>query len=104
MFEYKWNDKYPSCIRSWADNWAELATYFKYPQEIRTLIYTTNAIEAFNRQLRKVTKNKAIFPTDFALSKSLYLAMVDASLKWTSRIRGWDKIYSQLSIYFNNRI
>ena len=104
LFEDKWNDKYPSCVRSWKNNWAELATYFKYPQEIRTLIYTTNAIEAFNRQLRKVTKNKAIFPTDFALSKSLYLAMADASLKWTSRVRGWDKIYSQLSIYFEGRI
>lgn len=104
LFKDKWNDKYPSCVRSWENNWAELATYFKYPQEIRTLIYTTNAIEAFNRQLRKVTKNKTIFPTDFALVKSLYLAMADASLKWTSRIRGWDKIISQLSIYFEGRI
>ena len=104
LFKDKWNDKYPSCVRSWENNWAELATYFKYPQEIRTLIYTTNTIEAFNRQLRKVTKNKTIFPTDFALVKSLYLAMADASLKWTSRIRGWDKIISQLSIYFEDRI
>ena len=61
-------------------------------------------IGAFNRQLRKVTNNKTIFPTDFALVKSLYLAMSDASLKWTSRIRGWDKIISQLSIYFEGRI
>ena len=104
LFKDKWNDKYPSCVRSWENNWAELATYFKYPQEIRTLIYTTNTIEAFNRQLRKVTKNKTIFPSDFALVKSLYLAMADASLKWTSRIRGWDKIISQLSIYFEDRI
>lgn len=104
FFEDKWSDKYPSCAKSWRTNWSELATYFKYPEEIRTLIYTTNAIEAFNRQLRKVTKNKAIFPSDFALVKSLYLAMADASLKWTSRIKGWDKIISQLSIYFEGRI
>lgn len=104
IFEDKWGDKYPNCISSWKNNWAELSTYFKYPKEIRTLIYTTNAIEAFNRQLRKVTKNKTIFPTDFSLVKSLYLAMVDASMKWTSRIRGWDKIISQLSIYFDGRI
>lgn len=99
-FEDKLGEKYPNCIKGWRTNWEELATYFKYPQDIRTLIYTTNAMETFNRQLRKATKNKAIFPNDFALTKSLYLAMVDTSMKWTSRIRGWDKIISQLSIYF----
>ncbi|MDU2898519.1 MAG: transposase, partial [Finegoldia magna] len=67
-------------------------------------IYTTNSIENFNRQLRKVTKNKTIFPSDYALQKSLYLAMVDASSKWMSRIRGWDQILSQLSIFFEGRI
>ena len=103
-FEEKWGDKYPSCISSWRRNWAELSTYFKYPQEIRTLIYTTNSIEAFNRQLRKVTKNKTIFPNDFSLVKSLYLAMADASLKWTSRMKSWDKIMSQLRIFFEYRI
>lgn len=103
-FEEKWGEKYPSCISSWRRNWAELSTYFKYPQEIRTLIYTTNSIEAFNRQLRKVTKNKTIFPNDFSLVKSLYLAMADASLKWTSRMKSWDKIMSQLRIFFEDRI
>ena len=103
-FEEKWGEKYPSCISSWRRNWAELSTYFKYPQEIRTLIYTTNSIEAFNRQLRKVTKNKTIFPNDFSLVKSLYLAMADASLKWTSRMKSWDKIMSQLRIFFEYRI
>ena len=88
-FEDKWKKKYPSCISSWRNNWAELSTFFKYPQEIRKLMYTTNAIENFNRQLRKVTKNKSIFPTDFSLEKSLYLAMVNATSKWTSRMRGW---------------
>ena len=104
IFEEKWGKKYPMCVNSWRNNWAELATYFKYPEGIRKLIYTTNSIENFNRQLRKVTKNKAIFPSDYALQKSLYLAMVDASSKWTSRIRGWDQILSQLSIFFEGRI
>ncbi len=103
-FKEKWNSKYPSCVSSWERNWAEICTFFKYPAEMRTLIYTTNSIENFNRQLRKVTKNKTIFPSDFALMKSLYLAMADASEKWTSRIRGWDKIISQLSVYFEGRI
>lgn len=104
IFEEKWGKKYPMCVNSWRNNWAELATYFKYPEGIRKLIYTTNSIENFNRQLRKVTKNKTIFPSDYALQKSLYLAMVDASSKWTSRIRGWDQILSQLSIFFESRI
>lgn len=104
IFEEKWGKKYPMCVNSWRNNWAELATYFKYLEGIRKLIYTTNSIENFNRQLRKVTKNKTIFPSDYALQKSLYLAMVDASSKWTSRIRGWDQILSQLSIFFEGRI
>ncbi|MDU2375260.1 IS256 family transposase [Anaerococcus vaginalis] len=103
IFEEKWGKKYPMCVSSWKNNWAELSTYFKYPDGIRKLIYTTNAMENFNRQLRKVTKNKTIFPNDYALQKSLYLAMVDASSKWTSRIRGWDQILSQLSIFFEGR-
>lgn len=103
IFEEKWGKKYPMCVNSWKNNWAELSTYFKYSEGIRKLIYTTNAMENFNRQLRKVTKNKTIFPNDYALQKSLYLAMVDASSKWTSRIRGWDQILSQLSIYFEGR-
>ncbi|MDU2132346.1 MAG: IS256 family transposase [Finegoldia magna] len=103
VFEEKWGKKYPMCVSSWKNNWTELSTYFKYPEGIRKLIYTTNAMENFNRQLRKVTKNKTIFPNDYALQKSLYLAMVDASSKWTSRIRGWDQILSQLSIFFEGR-
>ena len=72
-------EKYPSFIASWRNNWPQLSTYFKYPSEIRKLIYTTNSIENFNRQLRKVTKSKTIFPTDDALFKMLYLAMMDAA-------------------------
>lgn len=104
MFEEKWKEKYPHCIKSWRENWVELSTYFKYPQEIRTLIYTTNTIESFNRQLRKVTKSKSIYPNDYALVKSLYLAMLDATEKWITRVKEWDKILSQLAIYFEGRI
>lgn len=71
IIEEKWGKKYPMCVSSWRNNWAELSTYFKYPEGIRKLIYTTNAMENFNRQLRKVTKNKAIFPNDYALQKKL---------------------------------
>jgi transposase-like protein len=101
-FEDKWGKKYPSCIAIWQNNWAELSTFFKYPPEIRKLMYTTNTIENFNRQLRKVTKNKTIFPTDFSLEKSLYLAMVNATSKWTSRMRSWDQILAQLNIFFED--
>ncbi|HEQ9087641.1 TPA: transposase [Streptococcus pyogenes] len=69
------------CISPWKNNRAELSTYLKYLEGIRKLIYTTNAMENFNRQLRKVTKNKTIFPNDYTLQKSLYLAMVDISSK-----------------------
>lgn len=77
VFSENWSKKYPKVVRSWYDNWPNLSTYFKYPQEVRRLIYTTNAIEGFNRQLRKVTKAKAVFPTDDSLFKMLYLAMID---------------------------
>ena len=81
----KWGKKYPSSISSWRNNWPQLSTYFKYPSEIRKLIYTTNSIENFNRQLRKVTKSRSIFPTDDALFKMLYLAMIDITKKWTGK-------------------
>ena len=76
-FDEKWSSKYPKIAISWRANWANLSTYFKYPEAVRTLIYTTNAIEGFNRQLRKVTKNKSVFPTDDNLLKMLYLAIID---------------------------
>ena len=72
-----WDKKYPKISKSWRENWANLSTYFKFPEELRRLIYTTNAIEGFNRQLSKVTKSKAVFPTDDSLFKMLYLAMLD---------------------------
>lgn len=102
--EDKWGKKYSSSISSWRNNWASLSTYFKYPPELRKMIYTTNAIENFNRQLRKVTKTKSIFPTDDSLFKSLYLAMMDITAKWKGKPREWPKIMEQLFIYFENRI
>ena len=86
-FEEKWGIRYPKIAVSWRANWANLATYFKYPQEVRTLIYTTNYIRNFNRGLRKVTKSKSVFPSDDALLKMLYLAMMDITKKWTGRGR-----------------
>ena len=103
-FSTKWETKYPKISRSWRENWANLSTYFKYPQEVRRLIYTTNSIEGFNRQLREVTKTRSVFPTDDSLFKMLYLAMVDITQKWTGRQRDWSKIHAQLSIYFAERM
>ena len=80
-FGEKWNGKYPKIYKSWSDRWPTLSTYFKYPDEVRKLIYTTNAIEGFNRQLRKVTKSKTVFPSDNSLLKMLYLATMDITKK-----------------------
>lgn len=103
-FDEKWGKKYPKIASSWREKWANLATYFKYPQEVRKLIYTTNAIENFNRQLRKVTKSKSVFPTDDSLLKMLYLAMMDITKKWTGRRQDWGAIHSQLEIFFDDRL
>lgn len=103
-FDAKWGSKYPNAVRSWRNNGEELSAFFKYPQEIRKIIYTTNAIENFNRQLRKVTKTKSAYPSDESLMKSLYLAVRDISKKWTGRIQGWGTILDQLMIYFDGRI
>ena len=102
--EEKWGKKYKAGIKSWNDNWEELTTYFKYPQEVRRLIYTTNSIENFNRQLRKYTKTKSSYPTDDSLSKSIYLSIKEITKKWTGKVQNWGQINSQLSIYFEGRI
>jgi transposase-like protein len=103
-FEEIWGKKYPLSIKSWRTNWAELATYFKYPSELRKIIYTTNSAESYHRQLRKVTKSKSIFPNDRALIKMLYLATMDVTDKWTMRLQDWPLILSQLTIYFKERM
>lgn len=103
-FEENWGKKYPKIAPSWRENWANLSTYFKFPQEVRRLIYTTNTIEGFNRQLRKVTKSKSVFPTDDSLLKMLYLAMMDITKKWTGRRMDWSMIHAQLTIYYGDRM
>ena len=103
-FGEHWDKKYPKISQSWRANWANLSPYFKYPQEVRRLIYTTNAIEGFNRQLRKVTKAKSVFPTDDSLLKMLYLAMIDITEKWTGRRQDWSIIHAQMAIYFAERM
>jgi transposase-like protein len=103
-FEEKWGSKYPLSIKSWRKNWAEIATFFKYPQEIRKIIYTTNIIEGYHRQLRKVSKSKSVFPCDEALMKTLYLATIDFTKKWTGRIQNWGMILAQFSIFFEDRL
>lgn len=103
-FDERWGKKYPRIAVSWRENWSELSAYFKYPQAVRTLIYTTNAIEGYNRQLRKVTKNKGAFPSDTALFKMLYLATMDITRKWTGKRKDWGEIHNQLSVFFADRL
>ena len=103
-FAAAWDAKYPKISKSWYDNWANLSTYFKFPPELRKLIYITNTIEGFNRQLKKVTKAKSVFPTDDSFFKMLYLAMKDTTKKWTGRRQDWSRIYAQLVIYYGDRI
>lgn len=103
-FRKKWDFKYPEIYRSWIDDWPTLSTCFKYPEAIRKLIYTTNAIEGFNRQLRKVTKSKSVFPSDDSLLKMLYLATMDITKKWKRCQPDWEQIHTQLAIYFRERL
>jgi len=100
----KWSDRYPIAVRSWQNNWERVATFFEYPQEIRRLIYTTNSVEAYNRQLRKVTKTKSSFPTPEAARKLLYLITCDVTRKWSGSLRDWAKILNQLAIRFEGRV
>jgi putative transposase len=102
-FREKWDKKYPSIMRSWDSNWAELTTFFNYPQEIRHLIYTTNAVEAYHRMVRKCTKTKAIFPTDDSIRKVVFLSVKEISKKWTMPVRDWAMAYSQIMVFFADR-
>ncbi len=101
--EEKWGSKYGAAIKSWQNNWEELATFFEFPKEIRRLIYTTNTIEGYHRQLRKVLKNKSSFPTSQAVRKLLYLATMDITKKWTAPLHNWPLILNQLVIRFDDR-
>lgn len=100
----KWGKQYPYAIRSWENNWDVLSPFFKYTEEVRKIIYTTNIIEGLNRQFRKVTKSKSAFPSDTALEKMLYLASMNVMKKWTQRYKNWDRVLSQLMIMFEGRL
>jgi putative transposase len=100
----KWGKKYSVVLDSWLNKWSDLSTYFSYPPNVRKLIYTTNPVEGFNRQLRKATKVKSIFPTDDALKKTLYLATLDIMKKWTMPIPNWGQTITQFAITFQDRL
>ena len=102
--EEKWGKKYPVVIDSWRRNWDKLTTYFRYPDAIRKVIYTTNTIEGYHRQIRKVTKNKGAFTSDMALLKLIYLATERIARKWTMPLQGWAVSASQLKIIFGDRM
>jgi putative transposase len=99
----RWGDRYPVAVRSWENNWEDLATMFDYPSDIRRLIYTTNTVEGYNRQLRKVTKSKGAFPSGEAARKLLFLANRDITRKWTAPVHNWTRILNQLAIRFEGR-
>ena len=101
--EEKWGEQYPIVIRSWQDNWDKLSEYFQYTPAIRKLIYTTNTVEGYHRQIRKVTKNKGVFPSDTALEKLVYLAYRNIRKKWTMPLANWATISQQLAIKFGER-
>ena len=103
VFRDKWAKNYPSCVRSWEENWDILSTFFAYPAEVRKIIYTTNIIEGLNRQFRKITKNKPSFTNDDSLRKMLYLASQNIVNHWTVVCRNWDMVSNQLRILFEGR-
>ncbi len=100
----KWGQKYPVVIKSWEDNWEKLSTYFDYTAPIRKLIYMTNTVEGYHRQVRKVTKTKGAFTSDMALMKLIYLATKNIEKKWTSTLQNWSLTVQQLAIKFGDRL
>lgn len=103
-FGKKWNEKYPMIQTSWERNWNDLVEFFNYPKDIRRAIYTTNAIESLNYSLRKITRNKSSFPDDDSIYKVMYLAIRNASIRWTMPIREWGLAINQFAILFNGRV
>jgi putative transposase len=103
-FEAKWRERFPMIAQSWRANWERVTPFLGFPAEIRKVIYTTNAIEALNRQLRKVIKTRGHFPTDDSAIKLLYLALLNAEKKWSMPIRAWKRALNQLAIHFEGRL
>ena len=102
-FADKWDGKYPAISKSWQRNWEAIIPFFDYPEDIRKVIYTTNAIESLNRSLRKIIKNRGVFPNDDSLIKLLYLALKNISKKWTMPIRNWNAALNRFSIDYEER-
>ena len=102
--EERWGNKYPVVIKSWNTNWDKLLAYFQYDEQIRRLNYTTNAVEGFYRQVRKITKTKGAFPSDMAMLKLIYLATENISKKWTQPLQNWGLTPQQLKIKFGERM
>lgn len=100
----KWGRKYPYAVSNWENNWEDISPFFQFSDDIRRIMYTTNIIEALNRQYRKVTKTKSVFPSDQSLEKMLYLASGNIVKKWTQRYRGWDQVLNQLAVLYGERL
>ena len=100
----KWSEKYPNAMKSWVTNWDAITPIFKFSAEVRTVIYTTNAIESLNSTYRRLNRQRSVFPSDTALLKALYLATFEATKKWTSTIRNWGQVYGELSIMYEGRL
>ena len=99
-----WGRKYPYAISNWENNWEDVSPFFQFPDDIRRIMYTTNIIEGLNRQYRKVTKTKSVFPNDTSLEKMLYLASQNVAKKWTQRYRNWDQVLNQLTVLYGERL
>lgn len=102
--QLKWEDKYPLAVLPWVNHWENVRTFFKFPEMIRRIIYTTNSVESLHRQFRKATKSKGAFPNDQALIKSLYLSIIGLSTKWTMALKNWKEALSQFAIVYADRI
>ena len=100
----KWGRKYPYAVSSWENNWEDVSSFFQFSDDIRRIMYTTNIIEGLNRQYRKVTKTKSVFPSDTALEKMLYLASGNVVKKWTQRYRNWDQVLNQMIVLYGDRL
>lgn len=100
----KWSNKYPNAMKSWYKNWDAITPIFKFSSDVRTIIYTTNAIESLNSQFRRLNAQRSVFPSDQALLKALYLSTFEATKKWTMSIRNWGKVYGELSIMYEGRL
>ena len=100
----KWEEKYPRAMKRWYDNWDAVSPIFKFSKDVRTVIYTTNAIESLNATYRRLNSQRSVFPSDTALLKALYLSTFEATKKWTMPIRNWGKVYGELAIMYDGRL